>query len=319
MKHSLSVTILLVVMFFVAQVVGLGVILGYTPVERTIDPETQEVVVSVAEEPLPLGFERPPASGAEIVVIIVVAILFGTGLILLLMKLRQHNLWKLWFLMATILMLTFAFTPWLRRWLGGMGESIALTMAVILGLWKVFRPNVVVQLSTETFVYGGLAAFFVTPKIMTSIWVPVALLLLISLYDIYAVWKSGHMVKLAKFQTNSKVFAGLFVPYKKPKQVGSAKAAMTSEEAPGVKEKVKTAVLGGGDIGFPLIFTGVLFQQLVLEHPVPVAFLMSLIISVCAAAALLTLLLKAQKDKFYPAMPFITAGCLIGYAIVALV
>jgi hypothetical protein len=46
---------------------------------------------------------------------------------------------------------------------------------------------------------------------------------------------------------------------------------------------------------------------------------MSLIVSVCAAAALLTLLLKAQKDKFYPAMPFITAGCFGGYAIIALI
>jgi presenilin-like A22 family membrane protease len=319
MKHSLSVTFLLVLMFLLAQVVGLLVILGYTPVEKTIDPVTQEEIVTVAEQPLPLGFERPPASGAEIVVIIVVAILIGTGLILLLMKLRQHNLWKIWFLLATVLMLTFAFTPWLRRWFGENGEAIALTVAVVLGLWKVLRPNLFVQLFTETFVYGGLAAFFVTPQIMTSIYVPAALLLLISVYDMYAVWKSKHMVKLAKFQTNAKVFAGLFVPYRKPKHTGGSNAERGMQDTPRQAKKTKTAVLGGGDIGFPLIFTGVVLQQLVLKHDVGVAFFMSLIITACAGTALLVLLVKAQKDKFYPAMPFITAGCFLGYGIVSLI
>ena len=31
--------------------------------------------------------------------------------------------------------------------------------------------------------------------------------------------------------------------------------------------------------------------------------------------ALLILLMKGDKDKFYPAMPFLSVGCLIGYGI----
>ena len=42
------------------------------------------------------------------------------------------------------------------------------------------------------------------------------LLALISVYDVIAVFKSKHMVSMANFQTESKVFAGLAVPRGKP-------------------------------------------------------------------------------------------------------
>ena len=38
------------------------------------------------------------------------------------------------------------------------------------------------------------------------------LLVLISLYDMYAVWKSRHMVAMAKFQSSSNLFAGISIP-----------------------------------------------------------------------------------------------------------
>ena len=129
--------------------------------------------------------------------------------------------------------------------------------------------------------------------------------LLISAYDIYAVWKSKHMVTLAKFQTSSKVFAGLSIPYKMPKKEAKKKTGKVVKI-----EKIKTAILGGGDIAFPLIFAGVVMKQ--------VGFLTSLIIPVFVSAALLILFIKSKKDRFYPAMPFLSFGCLVGYGFVLL-
>ena len=101
-----------------------------------------------------------------------------------------------------------------------------------------------------------------------------------------AVWKTKHMVKMAKFQTESKLFAGLLVPY----------------------GKNKVAVLGGGDIGFPLLFSGVILKSF--------GIMEAYIVSVFAALALLLLLVFSEKKKFYPAMPFISAGCFLGLLVV---
>ena len=46
-----------------------------------------------------------------------------------------------------------------------------------------------------------------------------------------------------------------------------------------------------------------------------VGFVNALVIPACAAIALFLLLYFGKKDRFYPAMPFITAGCLAGYGL----
>ena len=89
-------------------------------------------------------------------------------------------------------------------------------MATIFATYKVVKPNVYVHNFTELFIYGGLVAIFIQ---ILNIYSAVVILILISLYDMYAVWKSKHIQKLAKFQTKSKVFAGLFIPYRFPKKL----------------------------------------------------------------------------------------------------
>ena len=97
------------------------------------------------------------------------------------------------------------------------------------------------------------------------------------------------------------------VPYKriaKPKGVKSKKVS------------VQTAVLGGGDIAFPLLFSGAVMQKLMITNPEWLGFLKTLAIPVFTTIALLVLLWISKKDKFYPAMPFLTAGCLVGYLVI---
>ena len=135
----------------------------------------------------------------------------------------------------------------------------------------------------------------------------VVLLIIISIYDMIAVWKSKHMIAMAKFQTRSKVFAGLMLPYHKPEK-GRAKIVSYSSTPGGKQQRVKSAILGGGDIAFPLLFSGVIMKT-------TASFLIPAIITVCAALALFGLLVKGESNKFYPAMPFISIGCFAGYLI----
>ena len=75
--------------------------------------------------------------------------------------------------------------------------------------------------------------------------------------------------------------------------------------------KVNLAILGGGDVVFPIITAGVVLRSL--------GLLPALIITACATLSLLALFLMAKKGKFYPAMPFITAGLLIGIGLAYLI
>jgi len=298
MKHTLKVTIILLFVFFLSQIIGLSITNEY------IDHQTTYQTGNVTWTSLPYNFARPEVEGVSAFTTIVAAILIGTALVLLLIKFGKINWWRIWFLFAVIVTLSFAFSAFINQW-------IALALAVVLGILKIFRPSIIVQNITELFIYGGLAAIFV--PILNLFWV-FMLLIAISIYDMIAVWKSKHMIKLAKFQTKSKVFAGLLLPYKLDRH--KAKKTKTSKEAVYKIKKVgiKTAILGGGDVGFPLIFAGVVMKDLMLTNPELIGFLKTLIIPIFVTIALAALFLKSKKDRFYPAMPFISIGCLAGFA-----
>jgi presenilin-like A22 family membrane protease len=163
--------------------------------------------------------------------------------------------------------------------------------------------------------YAGIAVLLV--PILDVTWTLV-LLLAISIYDAWAVWKSKHMVKMAEFQKASSVFAGLMVPKK-----GEVKNDSTARTpAPGKKLRAVPessgghAILGGGDIAFPLLFAGVVMEGLLLAGTSRLeALLTSLLITLGATIALSVLFYISKKNRYYPAMPFITAGCLFGWVL----
>ncbi|PIN76049.1 hypothetical protein COV18_01345 [Candidatus Woesearchaeota archaeon CG10_big_fil_rev_8_21_14_0_10_37_12] len=280
MKHSLRVSYFLFGLFLLAQLFGLVIVSAYLPVavgeEWVALPEVAGV-----------QFERPDVEPQMSVWYLLAAILLGTGLIFVIMHFKKMFVWKAWFFLAALLCLWFAFAAF-------FGDVIAFVLAFVIAFWKVFRPNVWVHNASELFLYGGLAAIFVP---MLNVLYAFILLLGVSLYDAYAVWKSKHMVKLAKFQTKSGLFAGLLIPYERIKR--PKKGVKT------ISKKVRIAVLGGGDIAFPLFFSGAVLAA--------TGFFDAVLVTVGASAGLLFLLYIGEKDRFYPAMPFLTVGCLLGF------
>jgi len=77
------------------------------------------------------------------------------------------------------------------------------------------------------------------------------------------------------------------------------------------KIKVNVAILGGGDVVFPIITAGVMLKTLGLGS--------ALFVALGATLGLGYLFLKSEKKKFYPAMPFITTGILLGIGLSYLV
>lgn len=285
MKHAWTITILLSVLFFISQVLGLVVLNSYVDFDKSTEDNK-------IYKKLPYNIERPQVEGSVSFLYIITAVIIGTLILLLIIKFRKPILWKLWYFFAVWLSLGIAFAAFIS-------QGIANILAVLIAFSKTFKPNVVVNLVAELFIYAGIAAIFVPIMNMTSAFI---LLIAISLYDIHAVWYSKHMVKMAEFQKDAKLFAGIAVPYISGKRKGKKKSMKKAKNA-------KVAILGGGDIAFPLLFTGTAMKTFGFS---------AIIISFTATIALLYLFYIAKKDKFYPAMPFISAGCFIGYALLFL-
>ena len=303
MKHTLKITLLLALVFFITQSIGLAITGKYIIAKEHVDPETNLVVREIVPQDLPYNIERPAVEESTSYIWIAAAIVIGTLLLLLLIKYKKFNLWKLWFFLAVFVTMAIAFSAFIP-------SAIAALLAFILALLKIFRPTTIIQNLTEVFIYGGLAAIFVP---VINIFAAFMLLLLISIYDIIAVNKTKHMITMAKFQAKSRVFAGFMFPYEKRKDRIMARPEKAEQKG------IKFAVLGGGDIGFPLLFAGVVMKDLMLTNPELIGFLKALIIPFFVTLALLYLLLKGKQNKFYPAMPYLTAGCIIGYLVVLLV
>jgi presenilin-like A22 family membrane protease len=268
------VTLLLVVLFFAAHVIGLAIVDGYLMKEEVVvDGVT---VTNITWGALPYGVERPDVDEKTSYLPVFAMILIATGVLFLVMKLRFFRVWNFWFFISVWLCLTIAL-----RIL--FGETVALIAAGVLALAKVWWRQPVLHNFTELFLYGGLAAVFVP---FLNLWSVSILLLLVSAYDAIAVWGTKHMVALAQFQSHTNLFAGFLIPYGKDKR----------------------AVLGGGDIGFTLFFSGVILKTM--------GWTSSLMVSGVITLALLLLLVQARKNTYYPAMPFLTAGCFVGLLLV---
>lgn len=300
MKHNVQVTAILVAAFLIIQVFGL-----YAISETTTVSVTPEGNVTVEYEDTVVG-ERPDIEGWVSLAYILFGVLVGTVLILLFVRLGQFKLWKMMYFLAIWLASSITLGVF-------VSAVIAFIVAFILAVAELYKTNLILHNLTELLIYPGIAILFV--PLLDIFWAS-SLLLAISAYDVFAVWKSRHMVTLAKFQTKSKAFAGFIIPYGKSKGLGSIKARIPGEI--GQKGGVRTAILGGGDIAFPLIFSGVVMHGLIEIAGLAkgAALLQSTIISAFAAIALLLLFIKATKDKFYPAMPFISAGCFAGLAVI---
>lgn len=298
MKHTLRVTIALSIFFLLAQIVGLAVINQY------IDHKNTQAAGEIVMKPLPYGLERPEVENQSTsFVYITIAVLIGTLLVFLLIKFNKPFIWKFWFFITVWLTLSIAFAAFINSVIAGI-------ISLIITVLKFYKPNILLQNFSEIFVYGGLAAIFVP---ILNVFAAFMLLILISIYDFIAVFKTKHMIKLAKFQSKSKVFAGLFIPYTSGKILIKENI---STKAASDEKKTRVAVLGGGDIGFTLIFAGVVMKEVMLQETVLTGFFKTLIIPIIVTAALFILLIKGQQNKFYPAMPVLSLGCFIGYLIV---
>ena len=321
-KHRLSITLILLSMFVITQFIGIFVINAYAPTsQEIINPATGESEIVLTEGGLPFGLQAPQDEPTPNFLSIVFAFALAFALIFILMKYRWKVVIRLWFFFVVTLALGITINAFLKYTTLINISIIALAIAIPLSFLKIFRPNTYVHNLTELLIYPGIAAVFV--PILTPISV-IALLILISIYDMWAVWKSGIMQKMAKFQMDElKIFGGFLIPSVSKKvraQIKKIKEKYKNKKMPknikNKKFKVNLAILGGGDVIFPIITAGVFMwaypnQMLFgINGLIPALFIIG-----GALIGLASIFLFSEKKKAYPAMPYITTGIFLGMLI----
>ena len=264
MKHRLPVFAVLLLIFLAAQVIGLLIVWAYvdTPASEKATSEAGKPVMVYRD--LPFGVERPNVEPATSYIFMAGAVIVGTLLLLLLIRFNKGSLWKIWFLLATVITLTVALAAFIP-------VTAAAILAGVIAFFRVFKPNILAHNIGELFIYGGLAAIFVPKMDVKS---AVLLLVIIAVYDVFAVFQSKHMISLAKFQASNRIFAGLLIPKELSiktafSQVNAVTSTATAKNKPAKLQRKKSreqkdeyadsgsyAVIGGGDVGFPLLFAG---------------------------------------------------------------
>jgi len=311
MKHNLIVTLTLLGMFLVTQLLGLYIINSYLPHTEIIINSTTQLPQNVTITPeIPYGMQPPEVQPELSLGSFMFSFAFAIALIFLLMKLKKPIIMRIWFFVVIIIALGISFNSFMMN--VSYGKYIALGLGVILSYFKVFKRDLIIHNATELLVYPGIAVIFVY---LFNIYITIFLLLAISVYDIYAVWYAGFMQKMAKYQMNEvKVFGGFFIPYvRKEDRAKIQQLKLLERKGKKIKNKgvkVELGILGGGDVIFPLILAGVLLKLM--------GLIPALIIVAFSTISLLVLFIIARKGKFYPAMPFLTIGCLLGLLLVSI-
>ncbi len=298
-------------------------------------------VISVYLHPgnsLPFNMQPPEEinpNDPSIYISILFAFVIAIGLFFILTKINAEKLIRTWFFIVTALAIgltlkalfflrfkdiliinSIPFLNFIIPEFSIFSIIIFFILCIPLAYIKIFKKNILIHNLTELLIYPGIAAVFIPILNIPGI---IILLLAISIYDIWAVWHSEFMQKMAHYQINTlRFFTGFFIPYankhEKEKiklikdQYKDKSEEFLQEKFKKAKVKVNLAILGGGDIIFPIITAGIFFKYM--------GLIPALIITLCATISLLYLFVFAKKGKFYPAMPFLSSGMYIGMIIV---
>jgi len=180
-------------------------------------------------------------------------------------------------------------------------EPAPLILILFLIFWWFKEPSI---LNQDILIILGLAGVGATLGLTLQPLMMVALLIVFSIYDFIAVYKTKHMIKMAKEMIESRAILALVIP----SSVSGFKESLEKIEPGG-----KFLILGGGDIVFPLLFCASL---------IPAGILNSIIVAFFSFFGLFTGFYIFTKQKIrapIPALPPIAIFSIIGYLITRLI
>jgi presenilin-like A22 family membrane protease len=173
-------------------------------------------------------------------------------------------------------------------------------VTILILTWKSY-PLIILHNFLISFSIAGIGAVVGT---MFSVFEIVVLLVVFSVYDFVAVYKTKHMVKMATEMIKTKAIMGLIVPIYYKDLVNDL----------GKEDKSRFMILGGGDLSFPLF----LVSAVTLAYGVKEALFLTAFACLGLFASFF-LFMSQEKKRAIPALPPIAFFLLIGYLLVYLI
>ena len=180
-------------------------------------------------------------------------------------------------------------------------EPIPLILISLLIFWWWKSPSI---LNQDVLIIFGIAGVGSTLGLALQPLMVIALLIIFSIYDFIAVYKTKHMIKMAKEMIESKAILALVVP---------SDLLGFQESLEEIRPGGKFLILGGGDIVFPLLFSASL---------IPTGITNSIIVAIFALIGLFAgfyFFVKQKVRQPIPALPPIAFFSIIGFLITRLI
>ncbi len=186
----------------------------------------------------------------------------------------------------------------------------SLGIALFFGLLWIFYPRVWLQslvMLLAMVALGEVFGRFISP------WTAMALLLALAVYDFLAV-RFGYMMWMVKKMSGSSALPAFVIPYKAADWKDSMKKSEVSDLVEQKSEERKYSILGGGDIGFPVLLVSSIYFAYGLNDGLIVASfaLVGLIGAYFIQARFL-------KGKAMPALPPIAVMSVMGLVLIGLI
>lgn len=270
MKHTKWETIVLLAWFVVAALLGL-------------------LLVGVVE-PLRLSLVGGgELSGWSLIAFVVGAILIGSIMWLLVLRVRPKNVPLLFAVGMGALYGSFIDMVVVLN----VVERVVVWGVCVVGYYMLVKKikstrwgevqkwvqvNNVVMVLGISFIAAQLA-------VSISVWVALVLFAVVAVYDWVAVWKIGSMQRMALGFIDVGVLPGIAVAKRRRGQF---------------------AILGGGDVFFLVVVAGVLMRY---------AVSLGVFVALGIISAIVLLFMYSEKERFYPALPFMFGGMVLGMVV----
>lgn len=176
-----------------------------------------------------------------------------------------------------------------------VGDFALLLVLILIFVW-LKKPCVLLQDILVVFGIAGAGGYLGIRLAPETV---ILLLVLFSIYDYIAVYKTKHMIKMAKAMIEQGAILGLILPQK-----SSDFKASLKEVRPGGQ---RFFVLGGGDIVFPLIFSVSLIPKGVVHSLIVATF------SLLGLFANFYFFFRQKRRKPIPALPLIALFSILGF------
>lgn len=223
-------------------------------------------------------------------------VLIATALMLLLVRYGLKKLLRLWF-DTSMLMTGFIY---LSVFFSG---ALALGMAVAGAVLRRHVPSLWTRNGIDGLSFAGAGLLF---GLLVDLRTAVLLILIIGIYDVVAVYLTEHMVQLATASMESGAFAGLMYP----KDGDTATTTTTPSKGDESSGGAEVGIIGGGDIVIPLMLAVAATNAL--------GVVAGLGVAAGATLGLVLLFEKSSEESFYPAIPAVGGGGLLGLGLVLL-